>query len=239
MSGPTTNHSMEPPPFVDYEGYEPTPFVVCRSCGHEESIGSMMRFESSDDEDPAEVERRVQAMQELLRREDRDTLEQVDFPIYAAEGWPASLSGSGRRDGGVDQIRVSQGARTDEPGPSLQIENALNGEFHVPSEYARAPELDRWLYDGSSVPVQRSDAGITVAWRALDRERRKLVANATRRDCPIILDGQPQRFTLLESGAWWVAVRRALELTITMSGKEVEPTTLRLRPIADPLDELC
>ncbi len=116
LSGPTTNHSMEPAPFVDYEGYEPTPFVVCRSCGHEESIGSMMRFESSDDEDPAEVERRVQAMQEQLRREDRDTLGQVDFPIYAAEGWLASLSGSGRRDGGVDQITVSHGARTS-PAP--------------------------------------------------------------------------------------------------------------------------
>ena len=58
---PGTNPPRRPPTDDHYAGMEPTPFVVCCACGHEESIGTMMRFCSASDEDAAENKRRFQA----------------------------------------------------------------------------------------------------------------------------------------------------------------------------------
>jgi hypothetical protein len=49
---------MKPPSDDHYAGMEPTPFVVCCACGHEESIG-VMRFASTSDQDAAENQRRL------------------------------------------------------------------------------------------------------------------------------------------------------------------------------------
>jgi hypothetical protein len=79
----------------------PHPIVVCRVCGHEEAEGSILRISSPDDEDEDEqtrarriarwrAERRVQRWYENTL-----TLRAVTFPVYAADGWPAQISGSG------------------------------------------------------------------------------------------------------------------------------------------------
>jgi hypothetical protein len=41
--------------------------IVCRVCGHEESIGSILRIESRDDEDPAGVQARIRDSEETRR----------------------------------------------------------------------------------------------------------------------------------------------------------------------------
>lgn len=81
------------PPMDDhYAGMEPTPFVVCCACGHEESIGGLMRFSSSSDEDAAENKRRFREAQQRIRDRHRESLTTVQFQIFTDQGWPARMS---------------------------------------------------------------------------------------------------------------------------------------------------
>jgi hypothetical protein len=76
------------------------------------------------------------------------------------------------------------GSATADPRQSAREpgDGAAQNDRHGDSEYAHArAELDHWLHSkGSDVPTDRSDAGLTVAWRQHDRERRRLAATATR-----------------------------------------------------------
>ena len=69
--------------------------------GDEEPEGAIMRFSSPDDEDEtARAERIARSRAERgVQRWDQSklTLRAVRFPIYAADGWPAQISGSGSR----------------------------------------------------------------------------------------------------------------------------------------------
>jgi hypothetical protein len=112
---PGTNPPSRPPMHNDYAGMEPTPFVVCCACGHEESIGAMIRFSSSSDEDAAETKRRVQEVQQRIRDDQRQTLATVQFQVFTDQGWPASMSGSGASDDVVDSVTVQHGTRVDQP----------------------------------------------------------------------------------------------------------------------------
>jgi len=79
----------------------PGPIVVCRVCGYEEPAGGIVRFRAPEGEDEAvRAERIARALaQQRAQRwySDKLTLRAVTFPVYAVEGWPARISGSGSR----------------------------------------------------------------------------------------------------------------------------------------------
>jgi hypothetical protein len=131
--------------------------------------------------DAVENKRRFREAQQRIRDSQRESLATVQFQIFTDQGWPATMSGSGTSDDVVNSVTARHGTRADQPGPTLRIETAQN-DRHGDSEYAHArAELDHWLHSkGSDVPTDRSDAGLTVAWRQHDRERRRLAATATR-----------------------------------------------------------
>jgi hypothetical protein len=79
----------------------------------------------------------------------------------------------------------------------------------------------------------RSHAALTLWSRAGDRETRRIIACASRRERPLRIDGQPVSFTFLEANGRWAAVRRHGDLTITVTARDVEPETVSLRPL-DP-----
>ena len=160
----------------------------------------MMRFSSTSDEDAAENKRRFQEAQRRLRDGQRETLATVQFPIFADQGWPATMSGSGTSDDVVNSVTVQHGTRADQPGPTLRIETAQNDRHHD-SEYAQArAELDHWLHSkGSDLPTDRSDAGLIIAWRQHDRDRRRLAATATRGEVQLRVNGAPEPFCYLRS----------------------------------------
>jgi len=222
-------------------GTEPTPIVVCRTCGHEESIGSVMRFEPPDDEDPVEVAERIRAWEASHRAEQLDMLGRVSFPLYAVAGWPAKLGGHGGSSAGlggpvthVKRVSVSHGP--DEPGavPDLEIETAITEREH-PSESALACEaLQRWLYDSWDDSPPQSDAGIVLRMRSSDRERRKLAVLSQVTERLIQIDGSPQPFRYVEASGRWAAVRRTDVLTITITGRAVDLDELTLMPVVDP-----
>jgi len=236
---PGTSPSTRPPTDDHYAGMEPSPFVVCCACGHEESIGGLMRFSSTSDEDGVENKRRFQEAQQRLRDSQRETLATVQFPIFADQGWPASMSGSGTSDGVVSSVTVQHGTRADQPGPTLRVETAQDDRHHD-SEYAQArAELDHWLHSkGSDLPTERSDAALILAWRHLDRERRRLAATAVRDEVQLRVDGELEPFCYLRSDDHWVAVRQRTSQTLTIAAQHVEPATLDLLRLDDPIADL-
>jgi hypothetical protein len=236
---PGTNPPRRPPTHDHYAGMEPTPFVVCCACGHEESIGAMIRFSSSSDEDDAETKRRVQEAQQRIRDDQRQTLATVPFQVFTDQGWPASMSGSGASDDVVDSVTVQHGTRADQPGPTLRIETAQNDRHHD-SEYAQAcAELDHWLdFRGSDLPTDRTDASLTIVWRQHDRERRRVAATAARGEVQIRVDGELEPFCYLRADEYWVAVHRRASQTLTIAAQHIDPASLDLRPSRDPIADL-
>jgi hypothetical protein len=226
-------------------GMEPTPLVVCRSCGYEESAGSWITFERRPDADSEGAARARRAFEQAQQERHRALLAEVEFPIYAAEGFSASIAGHGgpsSRMGGihrVTQISVAQPAKAHGPEPRLIIETAVNDEFEDSEQALARRELEGWLHEEMPPPaVERSEAGRAIAWHSVDRERRKLVARAKVSKRSLLLDGQPEPFVFVEAGERWVAVHRLPALTITMSANKIDPDALSLRPIDRPVKKL-
>jgi hypothetical protein len=63
-------------------GFVPTPIVVCRVCGHEESVG--VWYAASDDARPVAPEEaeRIRVIEQKHARLTRDALGSVDFKVY-------------------------------------------------------------------------------------------------------------------------------------------------------------
>ena len=227
-------------------GTEPTPIVVCRACGHEESIGSVIRFESREDEDPAEVAKRIRAWEASHRAEQLELLRRVEFPIYAATGWPARLTGHGGSTAGlcgpltrVENVTVSHGAARRDEVPELEIETAIAESGRHQSESTLAREaLQRRLFDSYDDSRPRSDAAFVLGLRGREREPRKLAALAEVSERLIGIDGTPQPFRYVEAGGRWAAVRRTNALTITITGHAVDVDQLKLAPVGDPPRDL-
>lgn len=93
--------------------FVPSPLVACRVCGHQEQAGGIMRMGQADNADENEVARalrmaRVCAEQAAQRwYSNKITLMAVTFPIYAAEGWPARINGSGSHGDDLTQLAIA------------------------------------------------------------------------------------------------------------------------------------
>jgi hypothetical protein len=121
-------------------GTQPTPVVVCRLCGHEVVMGAIIRLASRDDEDPALVQARVREMEETQRLSNAMTLSATMFPIYAADGMPGRLSGSGSSGDQVTSVTVSHGPDDHLRHPNLRVETALTERCRHASEETLATE---------------------------------------------------------------------------------------------------
>jgi hypothetical protein len=139
----------------------------------------------------------------------------------------------------VEQISVAQPANAVGQEPRLIVETAVNDEVQDSEQALARRELEGWLHEEMPPPrVERSEAGRTIAWHTADRERRKLVARAQVGERSLLLDGQPSSFAFLEVGERWVAVHRLPKLTITVSANRFDPSTVSLKPIERPVEEL-
>jgi hypothetical protein len=224
---------------VRYRGMEPTPFVVCRACGHEESIGGLARFAGGEAAEEAGQHRRHHQALRDLHESQRESLRTLSFPVFADHGSRAVMCGSGGSEGRLDRVTVRHGGRLDESGPTVEIETS-ELESHRHTEYACARRaLEHWLSSSSAeLPHHRSDAGLIIAWRALDRERRRRAATAARSEILIRLGGRRERFTCLRAEERWVAVRHGTTQTLTISGSQADPAQLDLWPLRDPVGDL-
>jgi hypothetical protein len=230
--------------------YVPSPLVVCRVCGHEEQAGGIVRFRRADSADEDEVARaarvaRVRAEQAKQRWcSNKLTLAAVTFPIYAAEGWPARISGSGTHGDDLTHLRVAH-AETLPDSTFIQrprIEITTSIDPYQPSELAIArdtfaqgieADADRRPTDGLS------DAALMLWSRAARRRRVAESHEAPVGETEITIDRVRTPFlTVGTPNARWVAVRRHHDVTITIAAREIDPASLIIAPIADPTARL-
>ncbi len=229
----------------------PNPIVVCLVCGHQEQEGTFYAgFDAgaADAEDEAAREARIARgrAEERLQRwySDTMTIRAVTFPIYAADGWPAQICGSGTRGDAQISIKVCHHAAPEadlfQAGPP-PLEVTTTHDPQWPSDelgQARQALRTRADWDPSPWP-DASHAALTLWLRARRRKARALVLDAERSEHLITVDGTPEPFLRLTAPAGeWVAVRRHSDLVITVAAGGLDPSSLTIEPIPDPAARL-
>ena len=228
------------------------PVVSCRVCGHEEREGTFFAIGSEPDASEDEAVRAVRVVRALAHQRKQRwltnalTLRATKFPIYAAEGWPAQLVGTGSQGDELTAILLYHYDRPDADAfagdrPRLAI-TTKRDRRHPGDAPAEAREaLDHWIRrdaSGARWP-EASHAAITLWLRARARESRGAALSATRSEPHIMIDGAPTRALMLSGpGGRWVAVAQHADLMIAVAGQDAEPASLRLEPIADPAAHL-
>jgi hypothetical protein len=230
--------------------YEPSPLVVCRVCGHQEQSGGIFRYGRAEDTDEDEAARaewlaRVRAEQAVQRwYANKITLMAVTFPIYAADGWPARINGSGSRGDDLTRLTIAHAETMPDPvfvlRPRIEVTTAIDpyqaGELAIAREtYASQVESET----NRSPTEGLSDAALALWFRAARRRRAANAHEAPVSETEIMIDGVPEPFpTVGVPNAYWVAVRRHHDLTITISAREIDPASLVIEPVADPTARL-
>jgi len=221
----------------------PQPIVVCRVCGHEQAEGSILRISSPDDGDEQARAQRI-AQWRADRRvqrwyENKLTLRAVTFPIYAADGWPAQMSGSGSRGDDLTELRIAhfdtEDAEVFEERPRIEVITST-AEPHRDALGLARLKLEEWVRDeiDHPRPPEQSDAAFTLWLRAIDRRQRAAALTATRADAEITIDAVAHTFlTLTTPSGRWVAVRHEDGLTLTIAARGVSPAVLRISSIPD------
>jgi hypothetical protein len=228
----------------------PSPIVVCRVCGHEEAEGSISRFSSPDDEDEAARAERIAMWRAEARVQkwytDKLTLmAPVPFPIYAAEGWPAQIGGQASQADELTELTIAhtdtEGADLYDERPRIEVTTSRSDPHQLELAVART-KIEHLVHDEIDHPHSEgdlSDAAITLWFRAMARRQRAAALAASRSETQISIDGSAEPFlTLTTPGGRWVAVGRHDDLTITIAGRDLDPATLTIEPIADPAARL-
>jgi len=232
----------------------PNPIVVCRQCGHEEREGTFfgVAAASDDGEDEAAREARIARALEHARvgrwLSNTMLLQALTFPVYAAEGWPAVIGGSGSQGERTTSVTIDHhdtpdadpyaGAR-----PRFEITTSRE-DSPVTDELGQARwTLRSWLQnnddDARSSWPEASHAAVTLWLAARDRATRGKVLAAVRSEQPISIDGTPKPFvTLTAATGHWVAVRHHNDLVITIAASDLDPTAISVEPIPDPAARL-
>ena len=232
----------------------PNPIVVCRQCGHEEGEGTFFAVGAAcdDDEDEAACEARVARTREHARvgrwLSNMMTLRALTFPVYAAEGWPAVIGGSGSHGDQLTSLTIDHHDTPDADPyagdrPRFEITTSRE-DSTVNDELGQARwALHGWLQNNDdearSLWPEASHAAVTL-WRAArDRAVRGEVLTAARSEQPIRIDGTPKSFlTLTAASGRWVAVRQHSDLAITVAASDLDPARITIEPISDPAARL-
>jgi len=162
--------------------FVPSPLVVCRVCGHQEQAGGIFRMDQADNADEDEVSRaarmaRIGAEQAAQRwYSNKITLMAVTFPIYAAEGWPARINGSGSHGDDLTHLVIAHAETLPDSmfvqRPRIEITTSIDpyqlGELAVARDaFASGIEADT-----NGQPTDGlSDAALTLWFRAARHRR--------------------------------------------------------------------
>jgi hypothetical protein len=229
----------------------PNPVVSCRVCGQEEPEPTFSAFRSEPEQPENEAIRAARMAQadaqERKRRWMTDTLTlwAVRFPIYAVDGWAARVGGSGSQRDDLTEITIHhRDTPHDHPylgnPPRLAVTTRREPQRSRPLRDARQI-LHDWIGGaaGAARPPDASHAAITLWLRAQARETRGAVLTAAQSKQPITIDGSPVMSLKLSGPCGrWVAVAHHADLTIAIAGHNLDPSSLRLEPIADPAAQL-
>jgi hypothetical protein len=212
-------------------GGDPVHVVVCRTCGHEESMG--VGFVATDEPlpeqlapDEEEEARRIAEEHERLSRE--LTLAELVVPPHAATGEGApELVGWRSRNHVPYAITVRRG--------QVEVETAqVQPHDDADVVHARAV-LARTVQDARSDWPERSHAGSALWLAAARRDAERASARLAPRAVALRVDGHAQRFLLVAHGETSVAVLRRAGLRLTVVAHDVDPADVALAHV-DPAE---
>jgi len=204
--------------------------LVCRACGHRESVGVFYGgpVDDAEEADPAAEA----AWRAEHRRRELRILEGLDFPLFelddrwaggrALGGW----GGPGRDD--VDRVTVRH--RQDE-ATLVDVECSVGKRWEDALEAALRSVLAN--VDEAPWP-DASRAAVTLWLRARERAVIARIAGATQGALTLAVDGRPQSFELLDAGAGaWAATARIGDVAVTVAAAGTGPETIGLRRVRD------
>jgi hypothetical protein len=184
---------------------------------------------------------RIRAEQAVQRwYSNKITLMAVTFPIYAAEGWPARINGSGSRGDDLTRLTIAHAETLPDSmfvqRPRIEVTTSIDpyqsGELAIARDtFASGIEADA----GRQPTDGLSDAALTLWFRAARRRRAACAHEAPVSETAITIDGAREPFlTVGTPNTHWVAVRRHHDVTITIAARGLDPASLIIEPIADP-----
>jgi hypothetical protein len=230
------------PPDIEADDWTPTPFLVCRTCGHEESAGTILQAVGGEG-DPDEALRIAREFEHRQREQEREALASIEFPIFAPDGLEATLNGWGGLPGATNRVTVTHwDGMTAHVSVETQSGDAL---YATPGE--RVLEALEDVLPATSAepsePPTGSEAAVKLWFDAREREERattrELMARVARRQAEMLVDGasQPVEIAAVE-GSWAAAFDRdGIGVTVT-STTTARLEEVRLVTLDDPLESL-
>lgn len=217
------------------ESPSPSPFAVCDACGHEESVGGLLRFEVPVGADPqlsAAQLRDVGRQRERHAREARRALKSVVCPVYADAGSRPRLDGWGCSGRATDSISLSH-----EPaGRSwIRVESeAVEHAWNPPVVAARAALAQAFSEDEPSGSPDVSDAAVILWAHEFTRRQERRAAQATTGRATLLVDGTPHEVVTVEEGDLRATALRTDRTALTLVTRGVRLTDVRLVRLTSP-----
>jgi hypothetical protein len=213
--------------------FVPTPLVVCRVCGHEESVGgptvSAMVREGPLSPEDAE---RIQRLREERLRYTREVLDNVDFAVYSVAGWVPRFGhcqGTAGRNLSVELVHERGPV---DPDGLVTIVSACDPEQRV-SERELAREALSEVVGYDETCPERSRAGRALWRSARARKHEQVLSGAETGTAEVRVDGAATRFTTLQADGWAIATRVLDEQQVIITTRGVSPTELDLVSVDD------
>jgi hypothetical protein len=199
--------------------------IVCERCGH--TISSSAWPSVSLDA----AARAARDAQWHAGRRARWALGALAFRPVGLPDWPGerSLGGWAALDNTVTMVRLRyRGA----DGSVLDVGTGGPSREHGSPVAVARDGLAVGLWDAATPPA-RSDAGAQVWWATHEAACRRRAWTAPAEPLTVHVDGRPEELTLVRAGQTWVAAGYRDAVLLTLAGKRLDPSGLRLARVDD------
>jgi hypothetical protein len=173
-------------------------------------------------------------------------LQAQNFPVYVADGWSVRLSGCGSVVDGRLTYVIADHYETEEAEPAagdrprVRVRTMLDdpqdaGPFHEVRQALRT-----WVRTAADEtrPGREASPAASALWiETRRREHSAVVLGAAQSEQLLTIDGSPTRTLMLTApGGRWAAVAVRGDLTLVVSGHDVEPGSLRIASVPDSVE---
>jgi hypothetical protein len=212
--------------------------LVCRVCGHEERLGTVMRLGGplpAHCVEPPEVQARRRRESEEAERLSRQlVLRAAEFPVFGAEGRSGRMTGSSSHGDDVGSVRVTHGSEDRGAGPRIDVRSAIDDDPQGLDLTAVAGDALADSLFSVDPSEEEQDGAFVLSIRVAQRSGRERALAAPLEHVTITVDGVPTPFVLVRSGNHWAAVARVNATIVTLTAIDLDPGEVRLRVISDP-----